>query len=164
MKFIPNEIRIMFSRFLALLGFLIIILKTLILICESLFIKSKGVFWWKIVKTSKAVTRKFWEKFSFVSFDQSRIPFNWSNVFFDWSKRNREPIDSGRNTMMKFFIVSIDWEFLSIDRILFSIDRTGIENQSNKAVALWWISSFFDRSRKKFDQLKALNFEFSLTF
>ena len=29
MKFIPNEIRIMFSRFLALLGFLIMILKTL---------------------------------------------------------------------------------------------------------------------------------------
>ena len=113
------------------------------MICESSFIKSKGVFWWKIVKTSKAVTKKFWEKFSFVSFDQLRIPFNWLNVFFHWSKRNREPIDLGRNTMMKFFIVSIDWEFLSIDRILFSIDRTGIENQSNKAVALWWISSFF---------------------
>ena len=29
MKFIPNEIRIVFSRFLALLGFLIMILETL---------------------------------------------------------------------------------------------------------------------------------------
>ena len=120
------------------------------MICESSFIKSKCVFWWKTAKTSKTVTRKFWEKFSFAS--------------FNWLKRNREPVDSVRNSMMKFFIVSIDWEFLSIDRILFSIDRTGIENQSNKAVALWWISSFFDRSRKRFDRSKALNFEFSLAF
>ena len=96
------------------------------MICESSFIKSKGVFWWKIVKMSKAVTRKFWEKFNFASFNRLRIPF-------DWSKRNQEPIDLGRNTMMKFFIVSIDREFLSINRMLFSIDRTGIENRSNKS-------------------------------
>ena len=59
---------------------------------------------------------------------------------FDWSKRNREPIDSGRNFMMKFFIVSIDREFLTINQMLFSINRTRIENQSNELVALWWIS------------------------
>ena len=128
------------------------------MICESSFIKSKGVFWWKIVKTSKAVTRKFWEKFNFASFNQLRIPFDWSNVLFDWSKRNQEPIDLGRNTMMKFFIVSIDREFLSIDRMLFSIDRTGIENRSNKAVALWWISSFFQSIEKKVWPIKGTEF------
>ena len=141
----------MFSRFLALLGFLIMILKTLIFDRESSFIKSKGVFWWKIAKMSKTVTKKFWEKFSFASFDQSRIPFDWSNVLFDWSKRNREPINSSRNSMKKFFIVSIDREFLSIDRI-------GIENRPNKAMALWWISSFFRLIEKKVRLIEGTEF------
>ena len=48
--------------------------------------------------------------------------------------------------------------------MLISNDRTGIENRLNEAVAFWWISSFFDRSRNRFDWLKALNFEFSLAF
>ena len=68
------------------------------------------------------------EKFSYASFE---------NVLFDWSRRNQELINSVRNSMMKFFIVSIDREFLPINWMLFSI-----ENQSNKAEALWWISSF----------------------
>ena len=134
------------------------------MICESSFIKSKGVFWWKIVKTSKAVTRKFWKNLVFASFDRSIIPFNRSNVLFDWSKRNWESIEPGRNFMMKFFIVSIDWEFLSIDRMLILIDRIGIKNQSNEAEALWWISWFFDRSKNRFDRSKALNFEIFTCF
>ena len=120
------------------------------MIYESSFIKSKCVFWWNIAKTPKTVTRKFWEKFSFAS--------------FNWLKRNREPVDSGRNSMMKFSIVSIDRESLLINRMFFSTDRTGIENPSNEAVALWWISSFFDQSRKRFNWSNALNFEFSLAF
>ena len=101
---------------------------------------------------------KIMKKFSYASFDRLRIPFNRLNVLFDWSTRNREPIDSSRNSMMKFFIVLIDQEFLLIDRMLILIDRTGIENQSNEVESLWWISSFFDRSSNRFDWLKALNF------
>ena len=92
------------------------------------------------------------EKFNYASFNRLRISFYQSNVLFDWSKRNRESIELGRNFMMKFFIVLIDWEFLSIDRMLISIDWTRIENQLNDAEALWWIYSFFDRSNVNFDQ------------
>ena len=97
---------------------------------------------WKILK-----------KFSYASFDRLRIPFDRLNVLFDWSKRNRQLIDLSRNSMMKFFVVSIDREFLSIDRMLILIDRTGIKNQSNEAEPLWWISSFFDQSSNRFEFL-----------
>ena len=66
--------------------------------------------------------------------------------------------------MMKFIIVSIDREFPLIDQMLILINRIGIENQSNEAEALWWISSFFDQSKNRFDWSKAPNFEFSLAF
>ena len=131
------------------------------MIYKSSFIKSK-VFLMENGKNYQKRLLKIFEKFSYASFDWSRIPFDWSNVLFDWSKRNRGSIESGRNSMMKFFIVSIDREFLPIDQMLFSIVRTRIENQSNKAEALWWISSFFNRSSNRFDQSKVLNFEFSL--
>ena len=138
MKFIPNEIRIMFSKFLALLWFLILILKTLMFDLWIFIHKIKRCFWWKIAKTVKNGCWKILEKFNYISFDRS-------NVLFDRSKRNQEPIESGRNSMMKFFVVSIDWEFLSIDQMLISIDQTGIKNHSNEAETLWWISSFFNQ-------------------
>ena len=154
----------MFSRFLALLGFLIMILKTIMFDLWIFIHKIKRCFLWKTGKTSKTVTRKFWEKFSFASFDRSRIPFDRSNVLFNWSKRNREPIDSGRNSMMKFFIVSINWEFLSIDECYFrSIKQESRINQMRQWLCDEFLH-FFDRSRKRFDQSKALNFEFSLAF
>ena len=134
------------------------------MICKSLFIKSKGVFdgrkQWRCQKWFLENSKNF----SYTSFDRSGIPFDRSNVLFDRLKRNRELIESGRSSMMKFFIVSIDWEFLSTDRMLISIDWIGVENQSNEAEPLRWISSFFDRSRNRFDRSKALNFEFSLVF
>ena len=148
----------MFSRFLALLGFLIMILKTIMFDLWIFIHKIKRCFLWKTGKTSKTVTRKFWENFSFASFDRSRIPFDRSNVIFNWSKRNREPIDWGRNSMMKFFIVSINWEFLSIDWMLFSINQTGIKNRSNEAVTLWWISSFFRSIEKKVRPIEGIEF------
>ena len=134
------------------------ILKTIIFDLWIFIHKIKRCFLWKTGKTSKTVTRKFWEKFSFASFDRSRIPFDQSNVLFNWSKRNREPIDSGRNSMMKFFIVSINWEFLSIDWMLFSINQTGIKNRSNEAVTLWWISSFFRSIEKKVRPIEGIEF------
>ena len=134
------------------------ILKTLMFDLWIFFHKSKRCFWWKIAKTSKTVTKKLWKNFSFASFNRSRIPFDRSNVLFDWSKRNLELIDLGRNSMMKFFIVSIDREFLSIDRMLFSIDWTGIKNWSNEVVALWWISSFFRSIKKKVQPIKGTKF------
>ena len=133
------------------------------MICKSSLIKSKGI----LIENNEDVKNGSWKilkKFRYASFDRLRIPFDRSNVIFNWSKRNREPINSSRNSMMKFFIVSIDQEFLSIDWMLILIDWTGIENQSNEAEALWWISSFFDRSSNRFDRSKALNFEFSLVF
>ena len=164
MKFIPNEIRITFSKFLALLWFLILIFKTLIFDLWIFIHKIKRCFWWKIAKIVKNGWWKILKKLSYMSFDRLGIPFDSSNVLFNWSKRNRKPIESGRNSMMKFFTVLIDQEFLSTDRMLISINRTGIENQSNDAEPLWWISSFFDWSSNRFDQSKALNFEFSLVF
>ena len=134
------------------------ILKTIMFDLWIFIHKIKRCFLWKTGKTSKTVTRKFWEKFSFASFDRSRIPFDRSNVIFNWSKRNREPIDSGRNSMMKFFIVSINWEFLSIDWMLFSINQTGIKNRSNEAVTLWWISSFFRSIEKKVRPIEGIEF------
>ena len=149
----------MFSRFLALLGFLIMILKTIMFDLWIFIHKIKRCFFlWKTGKTSKTVTQKFWEKFSFASFDRSRIPFDRLNVLFNWSKRNRESIDSSRNSMMKFFIVSINWEFLSIDWMLFSINQTGIKNRSNEAVTLWWISSFFRSIEKKVRPIEGIEF------
>ena len=134
------------------------------MICKSSFIKSKGVFdgskQWRCQKRFLENTKKF----SYTSFDRLGIPFNRSNVLFDQSKRNWEPIESGRSSMMKFFIVSIDREFLLTNRMLISIDRIRIENQSNEAEPLWWISSFFDQLSNRFDRLKALNFEFSFVF
>ena len=164
MKFIPNKIRIMFSKLLVLLWFLILILKTLMFDLWIFIHKIKRCFWWKIAKTVKNSWWKILKKFNYMSFDRSGIPFSRSNVLFNWSKRNRESIESSRNSMLKFFIVSIDREFLSIDWMLISINRTGIENQSNEVEPLWWISSFFDRSSNRLDQSKALNFEFSLVF
>ena len=108
------------------------------MIYKSSFIKSK-VFLMENGKNYQKRLLKIFEKFSYASFDWSRIPFDWSNVLFDWSKRNRGSIESGRNSMMKFFIVSIDREFLSFNRILFSIDR--IESRIN-----WtrqWLSNEF---------------------
>ena len=137
------------------------------MICKFSLIKSKGVFNGRTMKMSKTVTKIFWEKFNFCkfgsiknSFQSIECSFDW----FDWSKRNWEPIDLGRNSMMKFFIVLIDGEFLSIDRIFFSVDWIRIENKSNETITLWCISSFFCQSRKIFDRSKALNFEFSLVF
>ena len=99
-----------FQGFLALLGFLIMILKTLMFNLWIFIHRIKRCFWSKkTMKMSKTITWKFWEKFSFASFDQSRILFNRLNVPFDWLKRNWEPIESGRNSMLKFFIVLIDW-------------------------------------------------------
>ena len=88
---------------------------------------------------SKTVTRKKSEKFSFMSLDRSRIPFDWSN-------RNRESIESSRDFVMNFFNFLIDREFLLIDQMFLfrnfemdllnilinqeitSTDRIGIEN------------------------------------
>ena len=134
------------------------ILKTLMFDLWIFFHKSKRCFWWKIAKTSKTVTKKLWKNFSFASFNRSRIPFDRSNVLFDWSKRNLELIDLGRNSMMKFFIVSINWEFLSIDWMLFSINQTGIINRSNEAMTLWWISSFFRLIEKKVRPIEGIEF------
>ena len=53
MKFIPNEIWITFSKFLALLWFLIMILKTLMFDLWIFIHKIKRCFWWKIAKTVK---------------------------------------------------------------------------------------------------------------
>ena len=153
-----------FQGFLALLGFLIMILKTLMFDLWILIHKFKRCFWWKIAKNCQKWLLENSEKFSYASFDWSGIPFDRSNVHFDWLKRNQEPIESGRNSMMKFFIVSIDQEFFSINQILISIDPTRIENQSNDVESLWWISSFFDQPSNRFDRSKALNFEFSLAF
>ena len=133
------------------------------MICKSSLIKSKGV----LIENNEDVKNgsgKILKKFSYASFDRSRIPFDRSNVLFNWSKRNREPINSSRNSMMKFFIVSIDQEFLLTNRMLISIDRIGIKNQSNEVEALRWISSFFRSIEKRFDRSKTPNFEFSLVF
>ena len=137
------------------------------MICKSSLIKSKGVFdgrkQWRCQKPflenfEKIQLCEFWSIEN--SFQSIECSFDW----FDWLKRNREPINSGRNSMMKFFIVSIDGEFLSIDRIFFSIDWIRIKNPSNETVTSWCISSFFYQSRKIFNRSKALNFEFSLVF
>ena len=104
MKFIPNEIRIMFSRFLALLGFLIMILKTLMFDLWIFIHKIKKCFLWKIAKTIKNGCWKILKKFSYASFDWSRIPFDRLNVNFDQSKRNQESIERGRSFVMNFFI------------------------------------------------------------
>ena len=53
-----------------------------------------------------------------------RVSIDWEFLsinqmfLFNWPKRNWEPIDLGRNSMMKFSIVSIDIEFLSINQML----------------------------------------------
>ena len=104
MKFIPNEIRIMFSRFLALLGFLIMIFKTLMFDLWIFIHKIKKCFLWKIAKTIKNGCWKILKKFSYASFDWSRIPFDRLNVNFDQSKRNQESIERGRSFVMNFFI------------------------------------------------------------
>ena len=62
------------------------------------------------VKCQKQLLEKKSEKFSFMSLDRSRIPFDWSN-------RNRESIESSRDFVMNFFNFSIDREFLLIDQM-----------------------------------------------
>ena len=66
-----------------------------------------------------------------------------------------------KNSVMQ---VLIDREFFSTNWMYFSIDWIGFENQSSEEEAKWWISSFFDRSSKRFDWLKAMNFEFWIVF
>ena len=134
------------------------------MIYKSSFIKSKGVFdgrkQWRCQKRFLENSKNF----SYTSFDRMGIPFDRLNVLLDRSKRNWEPIKLGRSSTMKFFIVSINREFLSADRMLISISQIGIKNQSNEAEPLWWISSFFGQSSNRFNRSKALNFKFSLVF
>ena len=63
----------------------------------------------KPFQTFKIVTRKFCKKFSFTSFDRSRIPFDWSNALFIRSNRNRASIEIGKDSMIDFLTISIDW-------------------------------------------------------
>ena len=138
MKFIPNEIRIMFSKFLALLWFLILILKNLMFDLWIFIHKIKRCFWWKIAKTVKNGCWKILEKFNYMScwkctfwsieeesrtnwvrqklydeilrcLDRLRIPFNWSNVNFNRSNRNQESFEWGRNFVMNFFLFQSIW-------------------------------------------------------
>ena len=105
---------------------------------------------------SKKVTKKTWKNFSFTSLNRSRISFDWSN-------RNREPIDSGRDFVMNFFKFSINREFLLIDRMFFLIDRKRIENRSSHLETSWWISLVFQLIEKYFHPIKRTIFEISLS-
>ena len=72
-----------FQGFLALLGFLIMILKTLMFDLWIFIHKFKRCFWWKIAKNCQKRLLENSKKFSYASFDQSRIPFDQSNVLFN---------------------------------------------------------------------------------
>ena len=98
---------------------------------------------------SKKVTKKTWKNFSFTSLDRSRISFDWSN-------RNREPIDSGKDFVMNFFKFSINREFLLID-------RKRIENRSSHLETSWWISLVFQLIKKYFRPINRTVFEISLS-
>ena len=64
----------------------------------------------KPLQTFRAVTRKFYRKFSFSSFDRS-------NTLFDWWSRNWIAIESSRDSRIIFLIILIDWAKVRIDRI-----------------------------------------------
>ena len=70
----------------------------------------------KPLQTFRTVTRKFCRKFSFSSFDWSRVPFYRLNALFDWSSRNRIAIESSWDSRIIFLIILIDWAKVSIDR------------------------------------------------
>ena len=60
------------------------------------------------------------------------------------------------------FRISIDRKVLSINRLLFSIDRTGIDQRSNQAEAPRFFLYHFNQSSQSFDRSKMLNPKFSL--
>ena len=98
------------------------------------------------------------EKFSFTSFDRSRIPFDRSNVPFDRSNKNAESIESSRNFMMNFFSFSIDQEFLLTDWICLLINRIGIDSRSSHPETSKWIYWIFRSIEKHLRPIKCIVF------
>ena len=72
------------------------------------------------------------------SFDLNHIMI-WSRdyVLFKWNIKNSYQ----KNLKNSVSHVSTNLEFLLIDRMFQSIDRTGIENRSSHLETSWWISS-----------------------
>ena len=81
---------------------------------ESRLIKN---FFWLIKQESRIdwFRQKLRDEFLQI-FNQSRIPFDRSNVLFDQSNKNWESIESSRDFVMNFFSFSIDWEILSTNQ------------------------------------------------
>ena len=75
MKFIPNKIRIMFSKLLVLLWFLILILKTLMFDLWIFIHKIKRCFWWKIAKNCQKQLMENSEKIQLYEFRSIRNSF-----------------------------------------------------------------------------------------
>ena len=106
------------------------------------------LFKWNV----KNGSQKNLKKFSFTSFNQSRITFDWLKVPFDLSSSDRVNL----RLYEDFFNFSIDQEFLFFNQI-------GIGYRSSHPKTWKFFDEDFDWSRNRFDRLKWTVFEISLS-
>ena len=70
---------------------------------------------WNLFKLSEQSLENSAKNSVILSFDQSRVPFDWSNALFDQSNRNRIAIESSKDSRIDFLTISIDQAKVSTD-------------------------------------------------
>ena len=147
----------MFSKFLALLWFLILILKALMFDLWIFIHKIKRCFWWKNNEEVKNGYQKILRKIQFCKFGLIENSFRSIKCSF---RLIEEESRTGR-----FRLKLYDEILHCLDQLRILFDWSNVLfDWSNRNWVVMYFFIFFDRSWKRFDRLKVLNFEFSLAF